>query len=135
MAEKKPSKIKASFTRGITAINVRTSSSLEKSKLKTHMDSLETEIEKDYYAIGELAYKLWLKTETNEAGLVQLFESVKAKYATIAELTAQLDSIDQRDNEILGKTKKAPNLTCPKCGAVYESPVKFCRSCGTKMPE
>ncbi len=133
MAEK--GKFKTSFTRSITAINVRTASSLEKSKLKTHIDSLETEIEKQYYAIGELAYRLWLKEDTNQAGLLQMFEDVKAKYATIAELKVQLDSIDERDNAILGKTKKAPNLTCPKCGAVYEAPVKFCRACGTKMAD
>ncbi len=135
MAEKGASKLKTSFTRGITAINVRTASSLEKSKLRTHIDSLETEIEKEYHAIGELAYRLWLKTETDQAGLLQLLEDVKAKYATIAELNAQLDSIDERDNEILGKTKKAPDLTCPKCGAVYDAPVKFCRACGTKMAD
>lgn len=131
-------KFKASLNRGITTISVKTSSSLEKTKLKTHMDSLRTEIQRLLSEAGELAYNKWLNGDPDCSALEKLFEDIRGKQNTIAELTVQLDAIDERDSQILGsKTEKAPvsNLVCPKCGAVYENPVKFCRSCGTKMPE
>lgn len=133
-------KFKASLNRGITTISVKTSSSLEKTKLKTHMDSLRTEIQRLFSEAGELSYNKWLNGDPDCSALEKMFEDIRQKQDTIAELTEQLGAIDERDSQILGsKAEKAPaapsNLVCPKCGAVYENPVKFCRSCGTKMPE
>ncbi len=138
MAENAFDKFKSSINRGITTISVKTSSSLEKSKLKTHIDSLKNEILKQYFEIGELAYNMWLNHETDNSALLRMFEDVKAKQATITELDAQLNSIDERDDQILGtKTEKpvAAGFTCPSCGAGYDTPVRFCRSCGFKMGE
>lgn len=131
-------KLKSSLNRGITAISVKTSSSLEKSKLKTDIDSLKAEIQKLYCQIGETAYGKWLSADPDCSALEQLFEEVRSRQKTISELSETLNSIDERDSQILGaKTEKpaAPAVTCPGCGASYDSPVKFCRSCGCKMPE
>lgn len=138
MADNAFSKFKSSVNRGIATISVKTSSSLEKSKLKTHMDSLKNEIQKQYFEIGEMAYNLWLNKDPDNSALIAKFEDIKAKQTTITELSAQLESIDERDNQILGtKTEKpvAAGYTCPQCGAGYETPVRFCRSCGFKMGE
>ncbi len=138
MADNAFGKFKTSINRGITTISVKTSSSLEKSKLKTHMDSLKNEIQKEYFEIGEMAYNLWLNKDPDNTGLIAKFEDIKAKQATITELSTQLGSIDDRDSQILGtKTEKpvAAGFTCPNCGAGYDAPVRFCRSCGFKMAE
>ena len=130
-------KIKSSFNRSIATISVKTSSSLEKSKLKTHIESLNNEIQKQYYQIGELAYNTWLNEHTDYSQLIRLFEEVKANQAMISELSTQLNSIDHRDSQILGKVEKPAdaNYICPNCGTGFENPVKFCRCCGTKMAE
>lgn len=131
-------KLKSSINRGITTISVKTSSSLEKTKLKTHMDSLKNEIQSLYYEVGQATYNKWLSTDSNCSAVDQLCSQIQQKQQQITELTEELSAIDDRDNQILGtKTEKAPvaNIVCPNCGAGYESPVKFCRSCGFKLSE
>ena len=132
-------KLKSSLNRGITTISVKTSSSLEKTKLRTHIESLNNEIQKLYSEIGKTAYDKWANGDPDCAALEQLFQQVQGNQQTIAELTEELNSIDARDNQILGtKTEKAPEpqgITCPNCGAKYETPVKFCRNCGSKMQD
>lgn len=135
-------KIKSSVNRSITTISVKTSSSLEKSKIKTHIESLEREIEKTYFAVGQAAYAIWDKGETDYSSLDERFASIKSKYAEIEELKAELTSIDDRDSQIFG-TNVAPvepesaahKIYCSNCGAEYEELPKFCRKCGNKMGE
>lgn len=47
-------KLRSSLNRGITTISVKTSSSLEKTKLKTHIESLTNDIQKLYSEAGDL---------------------------------------------------------------------------------
>lgn len=129
-------KIKSSVNRGITTISVKTSSSLEKSKIKTHIDTLKRDIEKEISLIGDSAYKLWCEGVTDYSSLFPNMEKVKEKYAEIEKLNAQLSSIDERDSKILGTDRdEAPvsKYICTNCGAQYDNPVNFCRKCGSKI--
>lgn len=131
-------KFKSSINRGITTISMKTASSLEKTKLKTHIDSLKNENQRLIVEIGELAYKKWYNSDPDCVELEQLFTKVKENQQTIADLTAELSAIDERDNQVLGnKVEKptTPEIVCPNCSAAYDAPVKFCRACGFKMPE
>lgn len=134
-------KIKNSMNRGITTISVKTSSSLEKSKINMHIDSLEKEIQGLFYTIGNDAYALWESGTSDFQSLTEKFDSIKQKRAEIAQLVAERDSITQRDNQILGtaaQNASSPSqgigaITCPQCGAVYDTPAKFCRKCGCNL--
>ena len=134
-------KFKSTVNRGITTISVKTSSTLEKSKIKTHIESLNRDIEKDLTSIGDAAYKIWSSGATDFSGLFAKFENIKSKYKEVEDLTIQLSSIDERDNQILGNTvieeveDNTPKFICTNCGNQYEVPVKFCRKCGNKMEE
>lgn len=136
MADNTFDKFKSSLNRGIATISVKTSSSLEKSKLRTHIETLKNEIQKLYLEAGEISYTKWIERNGDCSALEQLFKEIQAKHNTIAELTEELNSIDDRDNQILGlqsEKSAVPEIVCPQCGAVYNTPVKFCRSCGFKM--
>lgn len=134
-------KFKSSVNRGITTISVKTSSTLEKSKIKTHIESLNRDIEKDFIIVGDAAYKIWQNGETDFSGLFAKFEIIKNKYKEVEDLTAQLSSIDERDNQILGNgaveksEESKPKYICANCGAQYDVLTKFCRKCGNKMEE
>ena len=137
-------KIKSSMNRGITTISVKTSSSLEKTKIKTHIDSLNKEIEKCTYHIGEKAYAIWSNGKDDYSELNGLFESIKQKTQEIEQLNEELSSIDERDSQILGNAKtdyqagqqeqeSNKGVFCSQCGAFYETPVKFCKQCGNQI--
>lgn len=133
-------KFKSTVNRGITTISVKTSSSLEKTKIKTHIDSLKREVEKGYSSVGEAAYKIWANGEEGYAALNEQFAIIKQKLDEIDALTEELNSIDDRDNRILGTAEsefetesKEEAIVCPSCKTKYDEPVKFCRNCGKRL--
>lgn len=137
-------KLKSSVNRGITTISVKSASALEKTKLKTHIDTLNKEIEKDFTTVGLEAYRLWLAGGTDFSSLFAKYESIKNKHEQIDALNKEISSIDERDNQILGNAAtsveepaadKPTRHFCSKCGAPYDAPVKFCRKCGNKMAD
>lgn len=135
-------KFKSSVNRGIATISVKSSSALEKSKIKTHIESLNRDLEKELMLIGDVAYKLWSDGNSDFSSLNTRFETVKGKLAEIESLKAELESIDERDNQILGNNNTQPEVLneaakyfCTQCGAQYETLPKFCRKCGNKMSD
>ena len=133
-------KLKDTTSRAITKISVKTSSSLEKSKLKLHIESLGKEVYRMSAAVGEELYSLWTQNIASTQSLEAKLEEIKQKKAEIAQLTQQLNSIDDRDNEIFGIKAETPaevivpaTPSCPNCGAETAATAKFCRKCGFKL--
>lgn len=140
MAADKFSKIKSSLNRSVTAISLKTTSSLEKAKIKTHMDSIQGMIDRMIVAAGETAYSLWEQGATDYAPLYQQLAVIKQKKEEIKALQTEYAAIDERDKQILGTEAAAPAeqpvvVVCPGCGLRYAGPVKFCRQCGYKFAE
>lgn len=134
-------KVGDSVNRTITKISVKTSSSLEKSKIKLHIESLTSELQKMLQNVGEHVYNLWLNGENSDQQLEAKLNVIKQKKSEIAQLNAQLAAIDDRDDEILGnksvfdaKVPAQPQKPhCPNCGTECEATAKFCRKCGYKL--
>ena len=131
-------KIKNTINRGVTTISVRTSSSIEKSKINVHIDTLNNEINAETAAAGSKAYEIWASGSTDFSELYEKFELIKQKKEEIERLNEELKEIDLRDSRILGTQQKeevnaAPVLTCPECGSVYYETANFCRKCGHKF--
>lgn len=136
-------KLKNSVNKGITTISVKTSSTLEKSKIQMHIESLTKELEKIYRDAGEQAYLAWKTGETSPEAISEYFGKVDEHLEAIAGLETELNSIDARDQQILGTKPEesskaaaaAKGVVCPGCGAEYAAPVKFCRNCGRNLQE
>lgn len=134
-------KIKDSTNRAITKVGVKTSSFLEKSKIKMHIESLTKEIQKLFVDIGEEVYSLWLQGNSSNQEMLEKLETVKSKKTEIEQLMLELGSIDDRDNVILGtKIDEAKEEhvnrqkpCCPNCGSECDASAKFCRKCGYKL--
>lgn len=147
MATDRFNKLKSSLNRGVTAISIKTSSSLEKAKIKTHIESIRAEIERMTLNAGESAYGIWESGSSDYSSLDEAFALIKEKKEEIIQLEHEYASIDERDNQILGaaSTEKVAaqtaepeppaGITCPNCGTSYTKPVRFCRKCGHKLME
>lgn len=135
-------KFKSSFNRGVTAISVKTSSSLEKVKIKTHIDSINNEIQRTMSQIGQTAYNIWASGSQDFSSLQEHFVSVQQKKEEIQKLQEEYNAIDERDSQILGTAgaeevqpaePKPDEKVCPKCGAICAATAKFCRKCGQNL--
>lgn len=135
-------KIKSSVNRGITTISVKGSSVLEKTKIKTHIETLNREIERERVIAGSKAYDLWLENATDFSPVFAHFETMKAKYDEIDALNQELILIDEKENQILGNNNEpeipvnnVQKIFCTQCGTQYDVGIKFCTKCGNKMVE
>lgn len=134
-------KFKSSVNRSVTTISVKASSSLEKTKIKTQIESIEASIQKLIISVGETAYATWESGEKDYASLEEMFVSIQQKKAEIAQLNTDITNIDERDEHILGNNKaekptEGPaegEIICPNCSAVCSATAKFCRKCGNKL--
>lgn len=126
------------FSKGLTTLNVKTSTFLEEKKIQTYIAKLESEIEALEKEIGKTIYAAWADGKEVNADLVAgLLGEVDKKKATIAEQNEAAAELSRKENEILGKSEapKAGKIFCSNCGQSYDTPVKFCRNCGTKMEQ
>lgn len=127
-------KIKSTVNRGITTISVKTASSLEKSKIKTHIETLENEVRSMIINIGECTFEIW-QSDADYEQISELCKTVAQKKSEIESLYQELSNIDSRDSKILGNQEDDKSLwtVCPQCGAQYFNHVNFCRKCGTRL--
>lgn len=141
-------KFKSTFNRGVTTISVKTSSSLEKVKIKTHIESIDKEIEQLLLEIGKTAYELWENSNVDFSVIAEQCSIIKEKKETIVQLNEKYNSIDERDGQILGTSMNEEikeekefvpvlddSITCPNCGSVYIQSVRFCKKCGQQLKE
>mgnify|MGYP003601551130 FL=1 len=134
------SKIKTSVNRGIATVGIRTSSSMEKATIKTHIDSISGEVSELTLSVGESCYKLWLEGSTDFTLLNEQMTRIKEKRLEIEQLKSDLITIDERGRQILGSNDKTIKnqdeklrYVCNKCSATYDVPVNFCRICGQRI--
>ncbi|MBR4308093.1 MAG: hypothetical protein IKT58_00715 [Oscillospiraceae bacterium] len=131
-----------SMSRAFTKISVKTSSTIEKSKIRMHIENLEKDIQRIMSEIGEEVYALWSKDESINDSVIAKLEAVKGKKTEIEQLTEELSAIDDRDSQILGtkvdpqpqpQAEAAQVFYCPNCKSERDPAAKFCRKCGFKL--
>lgn len=137
--------IKRLFSRGITILYIKTVNFLERNKLITYIETLNSEIEELKAEAGNIVYTTWNKDgEINTEELEDILRQIKEKVNLVTEQEKELANLSEKEIQILGepkpkKTKEVPDLPsepilkCPGCGETYEDPDRFCRKCGSQM--
>ena len=128
--------LKGSLSKGLTAINVKTSTFLEAKKIQTYISTLNAEIEGLQKEIGRLAYEEWQENGTvSLAKIGEPLMEISRKKQTIEEQKKAAEELELKEQQILGtsESQKPSKIFCPNCGQAYDTPVEFCRKCGTKM--
>lgn len=131
-------RMKSKINKGITTVTVKTSSSVEKAKLNTHMESLGCEIERLKQELGGKVYILWDAENFDLSKVEEELQKIKEKKETLSRLQKQLEEIDEQANSILGKAGEssfshAVGCICSNCGSQYEQKINFCVKCGNKI--
>ena len=125
--------LKESLSKGLTAINVKTSNMMEESKLKTYISTLEREIQVLKMNIGELVYAKSLSGESYEEGVAELVGQIKGKYAEIEQQKAAIEQLAVEQRQILGTPETGAIKFCAKCGTQNSAAYKFCAKCGNPL--
>ena len=131
--------IKNAFSKGITALNVKTSNYLEETKLKTYINTLNDEINVIKMEAAGMAYSLWLDSNfglTTE--LEDRFMQIKNRQEIIAQKQKEIERLEQEEKQILGAAPAGGGVRegviyCTNCGNANNSVNRFCEKCGTPL--
>ncbi len=126
-------KMKASINRGITTVSMKTSTSVEKVKVNTHIETIEKEISKIQKEIGNKVYILWKADGFDIEKIREELEQIDERKTKIKELQEKLEELISHENEVLGSFEKNHICKCSNCGMEFDEQVRFCIKCGTKI--
>ena len=130
--------IKSTFSKGITAINVKTSTMLEQNKINTHIATLASDILALEKKVGHILWETWNEgTFSIEKVEEQLF-LINEKKKEIEFQKARAEEVRREEQEILGTQSTQPQAAansafCSNCGASIIPNTKFCTKCGASL--
>jgi formyltetrahydrofolate synthetase len=146
---------KESFTKGLTTINMKTSNFMEETKIKTHISSLENEINTIELNLGKSLFEKWKNGEEYKEGIEETLTLIQSKYDEIETQRQNIEKLHEEEKQVLGTQQTqsaqpaygapAPEVQqaapqaaqggkfCPACGAQNDPNYKFCCKCGTAL--
>lgn len=134
--------LKDTFSKGITTINVKASTFLESNKIKVYIGNLTQEIVQLKQEIGDQVYRKWCQTQNVSLTDLQVkLTEIWKKEAMIQEQSKLAAELAEKERQILGHPlqngrnggEAGTGYICSCCGEQYDTPVNYCRKCGTKL--
>ena len=125
--------LKESFSKGLTAINVKTSGFMEESKCKTYIATLEKEIQTMKLNLGELVYAKSVAGESFEEQAAETIQKIQEKYEEIKQQKLLIEKLAAEQKQILGASQIDAVKYCAQCGAQNAGNYKFCSKCGAQL--
>lgn len=126
--------LQETFSKGLTAINVKSNNFMEVNKIKTQITSLESDIKNLKMNIGELTYASWVGGFDSKEQIDGYLAQIKTKMAEIEAANKEIENIQEQEKQILGsESDAAPKVFCTNCGAPNKVGFKFCEKCGTPL--
>ena len=144
MANESLSKFQDAVTRTTATIGVKTSVFVGSAKIKTQIGTLKNEISSLELELGRGVYESWEKGEVDTVLIQEQCEKIAGKFSNIEKLNQEIVKLELQEEEVLGVKKvdggvvqsmdeTKSQFICPNCSATFDTPIKFCRNCGTKM--
>lgn len=127
-------KIKNKINKGMVTVSSKTTSTIEKTKIKTRIASVQNDIELMYASLGDLTYKMWINNDHNFGNFDEKCNMIKAKQEELARLNDEIRQVEEKEKQTIEEAS-AYRVFCSNCGAEYDHPVKFCAKCGNKIGE
>lgn len=138
MAENVFDTMKSKINRGITTVTVKTSSSVERAKINTHMETVKAEMERLKQELGNKMFILWEADSFELSKIEADLQKIKEKKEALGELQNQLEVMEGQIQSILGTEPvteyyRQAGCVCSQCGSQYEQTINFCVKCGSKI--
>ena len=112
------SKVGGSVERGAKTVSANSKKLVEKTKVKSEISSLESNINADYIILGKAMFEKIC--DNPESEFENTVSDIKEKNKKLAELKAVLMSLEDK-------------MFCTNCGAQISKEQSFCDKCGQKV--
>lgn len=132
MAEFNFHDLKKTISKKANEVNVKTSTFIEISKIKSYISAINQETERKYCEIGKNLYQMWKDQSVNLEELENLFTEINDCEVKIQEYSLQIQKIEEDNKKYMGVANENM-IFCSNCGAKNSTEALFCRECGNKM--
>ena len=112
------SKVGGSVERGAKTVSANSKKLVEKTKVKSEISSLESNINADYIILGKAMFEKIC--DNPESEFENTVSDIKEKNKKLSELKAVLMSLEEK-------------MFCTNCGAQISKDQSFCDKCGQKV--
>ena len=123
------------FSKGITAVNVKLSRSLEEAKINTYIDTLNQEVNSLKIEIGNMIYARWRSGGTIEIGddIIVKLDMIRQRMEEISAKNKEIEQMQEDERRILGGAINVNTMYCTNCGAANSAANSFCEQCGSQL--
>ncbi len=127
--------LKDSFSKGITAINLKTNGYIEENKLKTYIVMFEREKNELLLKAGTDLCDGWKNGNTDINRIEGIFGEIQKKEDEREEQVIKLSGLAKNQEAILGKKteEEEEKIYCTKFGTPNAANYRFCVKCGQPL--
>lgn len=125
-------RFKQTIDKGVATVSVKSNEFIEITKLKTQNTALEKEIDSMKQQLGAAYFSQWKADRLETDSLGELCAEIKAKEDLIADNLEMIDTLQRKNEEILGAKPEEGEIVCA-CGKPNSPTAKFCINCGSKL--
>lgn len=123
------------FSKGITAVNVKLSRSLEEAKINTYIDTLNQEANSLKMEIGNMIYAKWRSGNTVEIteDIIVKLDMIRQRLEEVELKKAEILRLQEDEKRILGGAVNVNTVYCVNCGTANNAANSFCEKCGSPL--
>ena len=130
-------KVVGSVNKGVATVGANSKAMVEKARVKTVINNLETERKQLAELLGMKVYEGYLESGrvTMDEGMTNFITEITNRLEGIAEQQAELKRIEEEVSQVTGGKSSAGDDTgipCT-CGNMVPAGAKFCAKCGNPM--
>ena len=122
------------FSKGLTAINVKTAHYLEVTQRKTYIDTLTQESNQIKMEVANQAYVKWQNGQISlPDDMTAKLQMIKDKQNEIELKKQEIERLEEEEQRILGSGTKQNVVYCTSCGSANGAGNRFCEKCGNAL--
>ena len=115
-------RLKSKFNKGVVTVSSKTTSTIEKTKIKTRISTVQNDIELIYGSLGEMVYKMWLNNDHNFNYFDEKCNMIKAKQDEIEKLNEEIRVVEEKEKQAIDAAEaEVENMDNASCNQTYNA--------------
>lgn len=123
-------KFKEKIDKSVATVTVKSSTTMEVTKLKNYIKTLEYQIEEKKSILGSLIYRMYKEGAVDGNVYEDICKEIQELELKCEESEKAIEQIKKDEEELLGINKVGKRC---ECGAILEAESLFCGECGKKV--
>lgn len=123
-------KFKEKMDKSVATVSIKSSSTMEITKLKNYIKTLSYQIEEKKDLLGRIVYKMYKEGAVDQHAYEEVCQQIHTLELKCEESEKKIEEIKRDEEELLGINRVSTRC---ECGAILDDNNLFCGECGKKI--